>query len=132
VISRGNRKCIKPAEIILKVANDSLSAHMYRLSVRRITHARTHASTHTDTQTHTHTHTDSEWQWHQLSHMQVCTSLQIDNHASTSLLSFLQARCPSCHPTNSFQLHASCHLTAVSSGHAAGCQPAAALCRLKL
>jgi len=26
---------------------------------------------------------DSECQWHQLSHMQVCTSLQTDNHAST-------------------------------------------------
>jgi len=28
---------------------------------------------------------DSEWQWHQLGlgHMQVCTSLQTDNHAST-------------------------------------------------
>jgi len=26
---------------------------------------------------------DSEWQWHQLGHMQVCTSLQADNHAST-------------------------------------------------
>ena len=23
---------------------------------------------------------DSEWQWHQLSHMQVCTSLQANNH----------------------------------------------------
>ena len=44
---------------------------------------------------------DSEWQWHQLGHMQVCTSLQVDNHASTPPLSFLQARCPSCHPTNS-------------------------------
>ena len=44
---------------------------------------------------------DSEWQWHQLGHMQVCTSLQTDNHASTPPLSFLQARCPSCHPTNS-------------------------------
>ena len=44
---------------------------------------------------------DSEWQWHQLGHMQVCTSLQTDNHASTSLLSFLQAGCPSCRPTNS-------------------------------
>jgi len=33
--------------------------------------------------------------------MQVCTSLQTDNQASTSPLSFLQARCPSCHPTNS-------------------------------
>jgi len=29
---------------------------------------------------------DSEWQWHQ--HMQVCTSLQTDNHASTPPLSF--------------------------------------------
>jgi len=49
------------------------------------------------THTHTHTHTqkqigktyldftetrDSEWQWNQLGHMQVCTLLQSDNHAS--------------------------------------------------
>ena len=38
---------------------------------------------------------DSEWQWHQLGHMQVCTSLQTDKHASTP-----QAGCPSCRPTN--------------------------------
>ena len=44
---------------------------------------------------------ESEWQWHQLGHMQVCTSLQTDNHASTPPLSFLQAGCPSCRPTNS-------------------------------
>ena len=44
---------------------------------------------------------DSEWQWHQLGHMQVCTSLQTDNHARTPPLSFLQAGCPSCHPSNS-------------------------------
>jgi len=44
---------------------------------------------------------DSEWQWHQLDHLQVCTPLQTDNHASTSPLSFLQAGCPSCRPTNS-------------------------------
>ena len=44
---------------------------------------------------------DSEWQWHQLGHMQVCTSLQTDNHASTPPLCFLRARCPSYHPTNS-------------------------------
>ena len=44
---------------------------------------------------------DSEWQWNPLGHMQVCTSLQTDNHASTPPLSFLQARCPSCRPTNS-------------------------------
>jgi len=30
----------------------------------------------------------SERQWYQLGHMQVCTSLQADNHASTSLLKF--------------------------------------------
>ena len=75
--------------------------------------------THTHTHAHTHTHTfngpfsgttrvgqyqkgktnldftearDSEWQWHQLGHMQVRTSLQTDNHhASTPPLSFLQA-----------------------------------------
>jgi len=44
---------------------------------------------------------DSECQWHQLGHTQVCTSLQTDNHASTPPLSFLQAGCPSCRPTNS-------------------------------
>ena len=71
-------------------------------------HARTHARTHTHTHTHTHTFNgplcrttrvsryqkgktnldftearDSEWQWHQLDHMQVCTSFQTDNHANT-------------------------------------------------
>jgi len=39
---------------------------------------------------------DSEWQWHQLGHMQVCITLQTDNHASTPPLSFLQAGCPAC------------------------------------
>jgi len=34
---------------------------------------------------------DSEW--HQLGYIQVCTSLQTDNHASTSPLSFLHAGC---------------------------------------
>ena len=43
---------------------------------------------------------DSEWQWHYLGHLQVCTSLQTDDHASTQQLSFLQAVCPSCRPTN--------------------------------
>jgi len=45
--------------------------------------------------------TVSEWQWHQLGYMQVCTSLQTDNHTSTLPLSFLQAGCPSRRPTNS-------------------------------
>jgi len=46
---------------------------------------------------------DSEWQRHQLGRMQVCTSLQTDNHTGTPPLSFLQAGCPSCHPTNSIK-----------------------------
>ena len=31
---------------------------------------------------------DSEWQWHQFGHMQICTSPQTDNHASTPPLDF--------------------------------------------
>jgi len=31
---------------------------------------------------------DSEWQWHQLGCMEVCTSLQRDDHANTLALSF--------------------------------------------
>ena len=73
------------------------------------------------THTHTHTHTfngplsgttrvsryqkgknnldftearDSEWQWHQLGHMQVCTSLQADNHASNPTAQFFTGRMP--------------------------------------
>ena len=83
------------------------------------THARTHAHTHTRLTAHFSGTTwvsryqkgktnldftearDSEWQCHQLGHMQVCTSLQTDNHASTRPLSVLQAGCPSCRPTNS-------------------------------
>ena len=89
-------------------------------------HTCTHAHTHAHTHTHTHPFNgplsgttrvsrnqkgktnldftearDSEWQWHQLGHMQVCTSLQTDNHASTPPLRFLQTACPSCRPTNS-------------------------------
>jgi len=37
---------------------------------------------------------ESEWKWHQLGHMQVCTSLQTDNHASTPPLSFFTGRMP--------------------------------------
>jgi len=45
---------------------------------------------------------DSEWQWHQLGHMQVFTLFQTDNHVSTPP-SFLQAGCPSCCPINSIK-----------------------------
>jgi len=35
------------------------------------------------------------WQWHQLDHMQIiCTSLQMDNHASTSPVSFFTGWTP--------------------------------------
>jgi len=46
---------------------------------------------------------DSEWQWHQLGHMKICTSLQTDNNANTPPLCFLQAGCPSCRPTSSIK-----------------------------
>ena len=43
---------------------------------------------------------DSEWQWHQLGHMQVCTSLQTDSHASTPPLSFYRLDAlPAAEPT---------------------------------
>ena len=99
-----------------------------RAHTRAHTHTRARAHARTHARTHTHTHPfngplsgttrlswyqkgktnldftgvrDSEWQWLQLGHMQICTSLQTDKHTSTSLLSFLQAGCTSCHPTNS-------------------------------
>jgi len=43
---------------------------------------------------------DSEWQWHQLSHMQVCTSLQTTTQAPHHSV-FLQAGWLFCCPTNS-------------------------------
>ena len=51
---------------------------------------------------------DSEWQWHQLGHMQIYTLLQTNNHASTPPLSFLQAGCPSCRPTSSIKALKAC------------------------
>jgi len=92
------------------------------------THTHTHARTHARTHAHTHTHPfnspfsrttrvglyqkgktnldftearDSEWRWH---HLGICKSAprsRQNNHASTSPLSFLQAGCPFCRPTNS-------------------------------
>ena len=84
----------------------------------RYTHTRTHTHTHPfsgplfgttqvsryqkgKTSLHFTEAKDSEWQWHQLGYMQVCTSLQTDDHANTPQLRFLQAGCPSCRPTNS-------------------------------
>ena len=45
---------------------------------------------------------DSEWQWHQLGHIQVCTLLQTDNHASTPPLCFYRLDAlPAAQPTAS-------------------------------
>jgi len=45
---------------------------------------------------------DSEWQWHQLGRMQVCTLLQTDNHANTPPLSFYRPDAlPAAQPTAS-------------------------------
>ena len=50
---------------------------------------------------------DSEWQWHQLGHMQVCISLQTDNHTSTPLLSFFTGQMPFLPPNQQRQsMHA--------------------------
>ena len=45
---------------------------------------------------------DSQWQWHQLGHMQACTSLQTHNHISTPPLSFYRPDAlPAAQPTAS-------------------------------
>ena len=46
---------------------------------------------------------DSEWQWHQLGHMQVCTSLQTDNHTSTPPLKCFTGRMPFLPPNQQCQ-----------------------------
>ena len=78
---------------------------------------------------------DSEWQWHQLGHMHACTSLQTDNHTSIPPLSFLQAGCPSCQPTNSVKaleaftytytsITMTINISCSSAGHSAATLPA--------
>ena len=46
---------------------------------------------------------DSEWQWHQLGHTQVCNLLQTDNHASTPPLKFFTGRMPFLPPNQQHQ-----------------------------
>ena len=46
---------------------------------------------------------DGEWPWHQLGHMQVCTSLQTDNHAIAPTLSFFTGRMPFLSPNQQRQ-----------------------------
>ena len=101
-----------PDSITVSTVRQTVGVSRLRIRVRLLQH----------THTHTHTHLfnghlsglpwragtrkvnqsgifaearDSEWQWHQLGHMQVCTSLQTNNHASNPPLSFLQAGCHS-------------------------------------
>jgi len=45
----------------------------------------------------------NEWQWHQLGHMLVCTSLQTDNHASTPPVSFFTGWMPFLPPNQQHQ-----------------------------
>jgi len=46
---------------------------------------------------------DNEWQWNLLDHMQVCTSLQTDKHASTPPLSFFTGWMPFLSPNQQRQ-----------------------------
>jgi len=46
---------------------------------------------------------ERDWQWHRLGHMQVCTSLQTDNHASTPSLSFVTGWMPFLPPNQEHQ-----------------------------
>ena len=54
---------------------------------------------------------DSEWQWHQLGHVQVCTSLQTDNLASTPPVSFFTGRMPFLPPNQQCQSTGGTHDT---------------------
>jgi len=45
---------------------------------------------------------NSEWHWHLLGYVHVCTSSQKTTPTSHHSV-FLQAGCPSCHPTNSIK-----------------------------
>jgi len=62
---------------------------------------------------------DSEWQWHQLGRMQVCTLLQTDNHASTPPLCFYRPDGPSCRPTNSIKALKAASTNTIANPHTA-------------
>jgi len=46
---------------------------------------------------------DSEWLWHQLGRMQICTSLQTNNHAGNPPLVFFTGRMPFLSPNQQCQ-----------------------------
>ena len=56
---------------------------------------------------------DSEWQWHQLGHMQVSISLQTDNHASTPPLKFFTGWMPFLPPNQQRQSTEGCTIHAI-------------------
>ena len=60
---------------------------------------------------------DSEWQWHQLEHVQVCTWLQTDNHASTPPLSFFTGLMPFLPPNQQRQSTEGIRLTCILPFH---------------
>jgi len=61
---------------------------------------------------------ESEWQWHQLGHVQVCTMLQADDHANAPPFSFYRPDAlPAAQPTASKALKANLlHGTKKSGG----------------
>jgi len=64
---------------------------------------------------------DSEWQWHQLGHMQVYILLQTDNHASTSPLSYFTGRMPFLPPNQQRQSTEGNHLPLFVSHNSVQC-----------
>jgi len=63
---------------------------------------------------------DSEWQWHQLGHIQVGTLLQTDNHATTSLLKFFTGRMPFLPPNQQRQSTEGMDYTLSANLHTSG------------
>ena len=97
------------------------------------------ASTNCCTHTRTHTHPgspfvvftearDSEWQWHQLGHMQIYTSLQADNHASTPPLRFFTGRMPFLPPNQQRQSTEASRLAAATATNRNDDQPIVSSC----
>ena len=78
---------------LLHTASLELHAHLFNGPFSRATRVSRYQKGETNLVDFTEAR-DSEWQWHQPGHMQVCTSLQTDNHASTPPLSFYTGRMP--------------------------------------
>jgi len=74
--------CLQIIVLLSKTIQDKQQTHMFNGSFSETTRVSQHQKRKTNLD-----FTEEE-QWHQLGHMQVCTSLQTDNHASTPTLSF--------------------------------------------